>query len=158
MLKNFAYLDQYWYFMCSKGKFLCFCCRLLSFLFFFFEKNLLGTLSELQTFWTQIRTDKTSVLIWAKTVCKGYLQRTEVITSKKRVTQIMYTKSKIIQHITNLPKPPLVWGLPSSVAVWLRPGFETLHMCSIYTWSELMLNTGSKKYKTMIVYKSKETR
>ena len=50
-----------------------------------FQKHLLGTLSECQTVFIQIRTHVLSVLIWKHTICKGYQQTTEVAADKKRV-------------------------------------------------------------------------
>ena len=50
------------------GNVSCFWCRLLTFQNKLFLKILLGTLSECQTVWTQIRTDFLSVLIWVQTV------------------------------------------------------------------------------------------
>ena len=48
--------------------------------------KVLGTLSECQTVWIQIRTDILLVLIWVQTVCKGYQQTTwKVAASKERV-------------------------------------------------------------------------
>ena len=46
-----------------------------------FHKNLLGTLSECQTVWTQIRT----VLNWVKTVYTDNQKTTKVTASKERV-------------------------------------------------------------------------
>ena len=43
-----------------------------------FQKILSGTLWEYQTIWIQIRADILLVLIWVKTVCKGYQQMTKI--------------------------------------------------------------------------------
>ena len=57
-------------------------CHLLTFFTkIFFSKNS-GTLLEGQMVWILIRTDILSVLIWVKTVCKGYQQTTKVMASK----------------------------------------------------------------------------
>ena len=50
-----------------------------------FQTNLSGIPYECQTVWIQIRPDKTSVLIWIQTVCKGYQPMTIVATSGKQV-------------------------------------------------------------------------
>ena len=44
----------------------------------FLKKTPIGTLTECQTVWIQIRTDILSVLIWVQTVCNGYQQMTKV--------------------------------------------------------------------------------
>ena len=57
-------------------------CRLL--IFFqnpFFRKILSGIPSECQTDWIQMRPDILSGLIWVQSVCKGYEQKTPVVTS-----------------------------------------------------------------------------
>ena len=69
--------------LCMLDKHTCFYCRLLTFYkitFFRKKKHSLGTLSECQTVWTQIRIDVLSVLIWVQTVCKGYQQTIQVAT------------------------------------------------------------------------------
>ena len=50
-----------------------------------FFKNLFRSLSERYILWIQIRTEVLLVIIWVKTVCKGYHQTTKVVTSKGRV-------------------------------------------------------------------------
>ena len=49
------------------------------------DRHSVGTLSECQTVWIQIRTDILSVLIRVQTVCSGYQLRTKVAASKERV-------------------------------------------------------------------------
>ena len=44
-----------------------------------FQNILLGTLSECQTVWIQIRTDVLSVLIWVQTVYQGYQQTVDYV-------------------------------------------------------------------------------
>ena len=61
-------------------RFSCFCCHLLIFFEKFFQEHYI---SECQTNWTQMRTDRMSVLIWVQIVCKGYRQKTAA--SKERV-------------------------------------------------------------------------
>ena len=50
-----------------------------------FRKIISGILSECQTVWTQIRTDKMSVLIWVQTICKDYQQ-----AARKELTANIY--------------------------------------------------------------------
>ena len=50
-----------------------------------FQEILSGTPSECQIVWIQIVTDVKSVLIWARTVCKGYQQLTKMAGNKERV-------------------------------------------------------------------------
>ena len=71
--------------LCMLGNFSCFCCLLTFFNINFLKKILSGTLSECQTVWIKIRTNRTLVLIWVKTVCKGYHQTTKAAASKERV-------------------------------------------------------------------------
>ena len=54
------------------GKFACFLSSADLIQNHFLEKFFQKTLSVCQTAWTQIRTNIMSVLIWVKTVCKGY--------------------------------------------------------------------------------------
>ena len=81
-----------------------------------FQKVLSGTLSVCQTVLIQIRTNILSVLIWIKSDCKVYQQRTKVAPSKERVNtwvkvqnfqnpELKKTKSKKMQYaykISNL--------------------------------------------------------
>ena len=55
----------------------------------FLKKKLSGIPPEYQIIWIQIRTDKTSGLIWIQTVCKGYQQTTKDATSGERVKWIV---------------------------------------------------------------------
>ena len=50
-----------------------------------FQKESFRNTSECQTVWIQIRTDVTSVLIWAQTVCKGYQQTIKVAAGQESV-------------------------------------------------------------------------
>ena len=65
----------YFLYFCKLDIFLMIFCHLL---IFFKIKIISRTLSECQMVWRQIRTDKTSVLIWFQTACKGYKQKTKV--------------------------------------------------------------------------------
>ena len=70
-------------------------CRLLTvFKINFFQKILLGTRSECQTVWIQIRTDILSVLIWILTICKGHQQTT---------SQLMGVGTKTAKVISRRP-------------------------------------------------------
>ena len=51
-------------------------------------KNLLGTISECETAWIQIKTDILSVMIWVQTVCKGYQKTIKFTTSRERVNRL----------------------------------------------------------------------
>ena len=66
---------------------------LLSFAIFrinFSKDSLRNTISMSNglEFWIQIRMDVLMVLIWVKTVCKGYQQTIKVTASKERVNMI----------------------------------------------------------------------
>ena len=63
-----------------------------------FNKNLSGKLSECQTVWIQISTNLLSVLIWVKTVCKGYQQMTKVTASKETVKYIFISPLTLISN------------------------------------------------------------
>ena len=58
----------------------------------YFQKSLSGTLelSECQTIWIQIRTDRMRV----QTVCKGYQQTAKVATSRLRVNSVWDQQSR----------------------------------------------------------------
>ena len=53
-----------------------------------FQKIPSVALSESQAIWIQIRTDILSVLIWVKTVCKGYQQMTKPKPDPQRCDKI----------------------------------------------------------------------
>ena len=53
----------------------------------FFHTILSEIPSECQTVRTQIKTDIKSVLIWVKTVCKGFQQTTKVAANMERVKE-----------------------------------------------------------------------
>ena len=77
------------------------CCRLLTFFSkLTFSKILSGTLSGCQTVWIQIRTDALSVLIWVKTVCKGYQQTTKFVASKEKVNSMSKAPVNMINKDT----------------------------------------------------------
>ena len=85
------------------GNFSFFCCRLLTFFkLTFFKKTILGTLSEWQTIWIQIRTDAMSVLIWVQTVCKDYQQTTIIAASKERVVPPKFCSRRHFQILSLL--------------------------------------------------------
>ena len=56
---------------------------------------------DLQTVWTQSRTDRTSVLIWVQTVCRGHQQKTKVIASKERVKEVPFNEFSIWSDALN---------------------------------------------------------
>ena len=54
---------------------------------------------ECQTVWIQIRIDVLSVLICVLTVCKGYQETTNFVTSRQRVEHFMYSYPVGLQAI-----------------------------------------------------------
>ena len=80
------------------------CCLLAFFKINFLKKNISGTLSECQTVWIQIRTDRMSVLIWVLTVYIGYHR---LSADDKSQCQLLYWPN-LTQNLITLKVPPII--------------------------------------------------
>ena len=92
-----------------------------------FRKILLGTLSECQMVWTQIRNDVLSVLICVQTACKGYQQTAKVAASKERVKACpaeyfyeLHSSPIFILLTCNMPVVRSEWKTVWILIRWLR--------------------------------------
>ena len=111
--------------LCIKGKFSCFCCRLLTFSKINFQKNYFRTLLECQTVWIQIRTKE--ILSWSRPKLLHWIseQTTKVAAS------INYEETSRIIH---------------QAQVYFSP---ENHVCCISSNEfETTFNHGSKHYES----------
>ena len=83
-----------------------------------FSKILSRILSDCQTIWTQIRTDKMSVLIWVQTICISYQQTTKVSTGKERVKEVLvYTFDSVFSFSSSASSSSIPRSRSSSNAM-----------------------------------------
>ena len=71
-MENLSCIEKQELNLCMLGNFLCFSCRLLTFLKFNFRKSFRNIIRVSNSF--DPDKDRCSVLIWVQTVCKGYRQ------------------------------------------------------------------------------------
>ena len=93
-----------------------------------FPKILSGALSECQTVWIQIRTNILWVLIWVRTVCKGYYQTTKVTDSKERVEKISNQNTHSNSMYSGNPKQVLLQTVKTQMKCSIM-----LHFIRVYT-------------------------